>query len=88
MQGLCEKQVQDVIKTDDKYAHQAKGENEDTVHLKGTKLSHLHSNLQSAENMKALRRDMYNSRQTLQWDIDSSWWDSIEGKRWLADQNT
>ena len=37
--------------------------------------------------MKALRRDMYNSRQTLQWDIESGWWDSMEGKRWLANQN-
>ena len=69
-----------------KYAHQARGEKDDTVLPKDTKLSHLHITHQCAENMKALRRDMYNNRQASQWDIESSWWKSKEGKRWLAEQ--
>ena len=30
---------------------------------------------------------MYDSRQTQQWDNESSWWDTLEGKKWLASQN-
>ena len=30
---------------------------------------------------------MFDSRQRQQWNIESNWWDTSEGKKWLASQN-
>ena len=81
------KQVQDAVKTFSKYATQAKSGGAEIAYPKGTKRSHLHPSFQTADKMKALRRDMYNSRQTQQWDTESTWWVTQEGKEWLASQD-
>ena len=87
MQGFHKEQVQDAIKLLSKYAHQAISGKEETIRPKGKKLSHLHTSLQNADHMRSLRRDMFDSRQTQQWNIESNWWDIPEGKEWLASQD-
>ena len=84
---MSKKQVLEVEQTLEKYAIRTKQENEEVTHPKDTKRSHLHPSFRAAGNVKALRRDMYQCRLSQQWSLESPWWNTQNGKDWLASQN-